>query len=70
MTLYDLPIADLDGRPTDLSDYAGKALLLVNVASQCGLTPQYAGLQQLHDWIKAKSNPDDFARWKAQASRN
>ncbi|HZJ25485.1 MAG TPA: glutathione peroxidase [Acidimicrobiia bacterium] len=49
MTLYDLPIADLDGRPTDLSDYAGKALLLVNVASQCGLTPQYAGLQQLHD---------------------
>lgn len=54
MTLLDVSIADLDGQPADLSDYQGKALLLVNVASQCGLTPQYAGLQRLHDTYGAK----------------
>jgi glutathione peroxidase len=49
MAIYDADVQALDGGPADLSDYQGKAVLIVNVASQCGLTPQYAGLQQLHD---------------------
>ena len=47
MTLYDIPIGALQGGPADLAQYRDKALLIVNVASQCGLTPQYAGLQKL-----------------------
>ena len=49
MAIYDADVAALDGSPAELGDYEGKALLIVNVASQCGLTPQYAGLQELHD---------------------
>ncbi len=49
MSLYDTPIRTLEGEPTDLSAYKGKALLMVNVASKCGLTPQYEGLQELHE---------------------
>lgn len=39
----------IDGTPVDLSKFKGKVVLFVNVASQCGLTPQYEGLQKLHD---------------------
>jgi glutathione peroxidase len=46
-TLYDFTLADLDGQPLPLSRYRGCAVLLVNVASRCGLTPQYAGLETL-----------------------
>ncbi|NUP48543.1 MAG: glutathione peroxidase [Catenulispora sp.] len=49
MSLYDIPINTLDGKPASLNDYAGKAILLVNVASRCGLTPQYEGLERLHE---------------------
>jgi glutathione peroxidase len=49
MAILDAPVRALDGGPAELSDYEGKALLIVNVASQCGLTPQYSGLQQLHE---------------------
>lgn len=50
MALYDgVTVRYLDGSPADLGDYAGKAALIVNVASKCGLTPQYEGLQALHD---------------------
>jgi glutathione peroxidase len=47
MSLYDIPLHRLDGEPSGLGEYRGKALLLVNVASKCGLTPQYEGLQRL-----------------------
>lgn len=49
MTLHDIPLTTLDGRPTTLGDHAGRALLVVNVASRCGLTPQYAGLEKLQE---------------------
>ncbi|MFE7127080.1 glutathione peroxidase [Streptomyces sp. NPDC057617] len=47
MTLYDIPLRTLAGEPTSLAAYKGTAVLLVNVASKCGLTPQYAGLERL-----------------------
>ncbi|NDZ80889.1 glutathione peroxidase [Streptomyces sp. SID10853] len=47
MSLYDIPLRTLTGDATSLADYRGKAVLLVNVASKCGLTPQYAGLEKL-----------------------
>lgn len=46
---YDIPVRTLSGKSASLNDYRGKALLIVNVASKCGLTPQYAGLQSLHE---------------------
>jgi glutathione peroxidase len=49
VTIYDTPIGALRGGPLNLADFQGKALLIVNVASKCGLTPQYAGLQKLYD---------------------
>jgi glutathione peroxidase len=47
MALYDIPIHTLQGDDAKLGDYKGNALLLVNVASKCGLTPQYEGLERL-----------------------
>ncbi|HNM93893.1 MAG TPA: glutathione peroxidase [Mycobacterium sp.] len=47
MTLTDIPLTTLDGKPTSLADYADRAVLVVNVASKCGLTPQYGALEQL-----------------------
>src|SRR5215207_8483687 len=49
MSIYDQKINTLEGDPADLSQYKGKALLMVNVASKCGLTPQYEGLEKLHE---------------------
>src|SRR5687768_13345572 len=49
MAITDLPLNRLDGEPTTLSEYKDKVVLLVNVASKCGLTPQYTGLQQLQE---------------------
>lgn len=53
-TLYDLQTTTLDGKPAPLSAYRGQVTLVVNTASQCGYTPQYAGLQKLHDELKGK----------------
>lgn len=52
--LYDIPLNTLDGRPASLRDYAGQVLLVVNVASRCGLTPQYAGLEKLHESLATR----------------
>jgi glutathione peroxidase len=49
MTVLDTEIGALTGGPANLRQYAGRAVLIVNVASRCGLTPQYAGLQKLYD---------------------
>ena len=47
--LYDISLRHIDGRDTTLREYAGDVLLAVNVASECGLTPQYAGLEKLYE---------------------
>ena len=49
MTLFDIPVRTIDGDDTTLAEHAGKVLLIVNVASRCGLTPQYEGLERLHE---------------------
>lgn len=51
-SLYDIPFATADGRRASLGDYAGQVILVVNVASRCGLTPQYDGLVQLQARFK------------------
>jgi len=47
--LYDIPLRRLEGQPATLDAYRGKVMLIVNVASQCGLTPQYSGLEKLFE---------------------
>ncbi len=56
MSIYDFTVKNIDGKDVSLSKYKGKVLLIVNVASKCGFTPQYEGLEKLYD----KYKNDDF----------
>jgi glutathione peroxidase len=54
MSVYEIPIATLDGEPDLLTSQKGHATLMVNVASKCGLTPQYEGLERIHEKYASK----------------
>jgi glutathione peroxidase len=53
-TLYQIPIGRIDGSQTTLAEYRGSVLLIVNVASACGLTPQYAGLESMFEKFRSR----------------
>ena len=53
-SIYDIPLKDIDGKSTSLKPYKGKVMLIVNVASKCGYTPQYAALESTYEKYKAQ----------------
>ncbi|MCB8747975.1 glutathione peroxidase [Rhodoferax sp. U2-2l] len=53
-TIYDFEALSIDGKPVSLKQFQGKAMLIVNTASACGFTPQFAGLEKLHETYGAK----------------
>ncbi|MBW8825569.1 MAG: glutathione peroxidase [Acidobacteria bacterium] len=52
MSIYDAPVKTLEGQAASLKDHEGEAILFVNVASKCGLTPQYTALEEIHEKYK------------------
>ena len=54
VSVYDFKVRTIDGKEASLADYKGKALLIVNTASQCGYTPQYAGLEALYEKYRSR----------------
>src|SRR6202522_2501794 len=53
-SVYDFKVTGLDGKPLDITQYKGKKILIVNTASKCGFTPQYADLEKLYEQYKSK----------------
>jgi glutathione peroxidase len=53
-SMQDIPLKDIDGKDTSLKSYQGKVILIVNVASKCGFTPQYTGLEAVYEKNKGK----------------
>jgi glutathione peroxidase len=53
-SIYQIPVAKITGEPTSLSEFKGKVLLIVNVASKCGLTPQYDALEKLYERFRGE----------------
>jgi len=53
-SIYDIPVRKISGEDSSLAEYKGKVLLVVNVASKCGLTPQYEGLEKLYERFKGQ----------------
>jgi glutathione peroxidase len=53
-SIYDIPVRKIDGADSSLSEFKGKVLLVVNVASKCGLTPQYEGLENIYEQYKGQ----------------
>jgi glutathione peroxidase len=53
-SIYDIPVEKISGEPTSLGDFKGNVLLIVNVASKCGLTPQYTALEKIYEQYKDK----------------
>jgi glutathione peroxidase len=53
-SIYDIPLKDIDGKDASLAPYKGQVILIVNVASKCGFTPQYAGLESVYTNYQAK----------------
>jgi hypothetical protein len=68
-SLHEIKVKTLEGKDADLKDYAGKVTLVVNVASQCGLTGQYAGLQKIYDKYKAQGFEIPGEQWPAEADQ-
>ena len=62
MTLTDIALTTLDGAPSTLAQYLKGAMLVVNVASKCGLTPQYAGLEKLQESTATVASPSSASR--------
>src|SRR5262245_4844685 len=54
MTIYDFSVKDIEGKSRSLSEFQGKALLVVNVASRCGLTPHYKGLEAMYQELRGR----------------
>ena len=54
-SIYDFTLKSIDGQPVSLKQYHGKVVMLVNVASKCGFTPQYAGLEKLYETTRTRA---------------